>query len=105
MHEIENDKIKEILDDRFFELEGVRYDLLVVPRKTALKIVGISQMIAEKQCMIGDDKWFELEELIFKVFSVDNDMLIKKTDHFEKHSKNYMTFMSYAISVIAYPFV
>jgi hypothetical protein len=102
---MDKELIKECYEAGEFTIHERTYKMLPVPHASALKAVGYAQRAENKGMMIGDSEWMAMEAHITKFFSVDGSILCKKPGHFEKYPEDYMTFVTYALAVIAYPFM
>ena len=102
---ISRDSLKECYEAGEFTINERVYVMLPVPHAQALKVMGYAQRSENGSMMVGDNDWMAMESLLTKYFSVDGSILAKFSGHFEKYPEDYMTFVSYAIGVITYPFM
>lgn len=104
MEGLDKNTIAECWDDKAITINGREYKMLHIPHQSALKVIGFAQRIEKGEIYTGDAGWMELENTLRKYFSVDGDILIKTPKHFEDYPEDYMTFITYAVGVISFPF-
>ena len=102
---MDKELVKECYEAGEFTINERIYKMLPVPHASALKAIGYALRAENGTMMVGDSAWMEMEAHITKFFSVDGSILCKSPGHFEKFPEDYMTFVTYALGVIIYPFM
>lgn len=105
MNQLPKEVIAQCVADQEFTIADRTYKMLRVPYRNALKVIGAAQQIERGTIVIGDAGWVEMEKELSRHFMLDNSIISKLPDHFQEHPEDYMTFITYAIGMITYPFM
>ncbi len=97
--------IKEVIKDGYMEINGNRYDILKFNHKTRLIILEFMHKMEAGSAMIGGNAWQLIEKELCQRITFDGVQVSKIEDHWEKFAEDYLTFMTMALQVVAYPFL
>lgn len=109
MLELDDDRknlIKEIIDDGVMEINGHKYSIMKFNHKTRLIILEFLHKMEAGKAMIGGADWQFIEKELCQRITFDEMQISKLPDHWEgEHAEDYITFMTMALQVVAYPFL
>ena len=105
-------KIKEIYEDGFMEINGSRYDIGKINHKTRLKIFAFSSKnMYDLQTgnfgFMGTDEWEKMESLILQNIIFNGSSLSKIGNHFDKddYTGDYLLLIGTCLQVFSHPFM
>lgn len=96
--------IKKSYEDKSFTINDVTYEMLDLSNEVALDIIGAAQLVAQSGAVVNSQNWKLLQKKLFDAFKVGDSLLSRLPKHFEEHKSNYFSFISYAATVVNYPF-
>ena len=106
LSEERNKLIKEIVSDGFMEINDNRYDIMKFNHKTRLVILEFLHKMESGSAMIGGAAWQLIEKELCQRITFDGMQISKLPEHWEgEHAEDYITFMTMALQVVAYPFL
>ena len=98
--------IKEIIADGCMEINGHKYSILKFNHKTRLIIIEFLHKMEAGKAMIGGGDWQLIEKELCQRITFDGMQVSKIPEHWEgEHAEDYITFMTMALQVVAYPFL
>lgn len=99
-------QLQEIISDGVMEINGNKYTILKFNHKTRLTILEFLHKMEAGVAMIGGDAWQFIEKQLCERITFDGMQISKLPDHWEgEHAADYITFMTMALQVVAYPFL
>lgn len=102
--------MKAVYDDGEAEINGRTYQFLKMKHKKRRKVFAffsrIQGMIAANDFSFMDSPDFEpVEAVIEDAVMIDNSLLSKLEDHWDRHPEDYIMFVITALGAISYPFL
>ena len=101
------EKFGEIYNDNELKLpSGNVYTFTKLNHKKRLKVFARFQSLERQGMMFFDSPDFEVvERIIEDCVLVDGMQLSKKQNHWDEHTADFLTFYTYAMGAISYPFL
>ncbi len=97
--------IKAIIDDGCMEINGNKYEIMKFNHKTRLEILEFIHKMDSGLEMIGGNGWQFAEKTMSSRITFNGMQVSKLKEHWEEHAADYMTYMEYALQVVAFPFL
>jgi len=105
MRETDLEIVKKSYADKRIEIKGIAYTMCDLTNDASLEIMGLGQLCGADGSRINDANWKKLEKKLCDAFMIDNQLLSRLPNHFEINKGSYITFISYALAMVSFPFI